>query len=421
MLIALLILFTASAVFFGTAAMSARVASRTALTELADGRINESRLDAFFDKRREFVRLAQTYQLISFAVFIVSLTALLRGVEPWYMQQVYFWSVSLTWLILFNVAVPAAWSRYAADQFLLRTLPVLEPVRTASRGLLAVIGGIDEIVRRLAGAPRETHDGSERIEREILDVVTQGETSGAVDAAERDMIRSVMVLDETSAGEIMTPRTDIIGIDAGAGYEDARRLVITDGPSRIPVFEESLDHIVGMLYAKDLLKVEDPARFRVRDIMREAAFVPETKDLASLLREFQSRRVHIAIVLDEYGGTAGLVTLEDIFEQLVGDISDEHEPPEAPSIRRIDDRTLEIDARTRVDDLNEQLPDARIPEDEAYDTVGGFVFARLGRIPAVGESLVEESCRIDVLEAGERTLGRLRVTALQPAPEEARA
>jgi CBS domain containing-hemolysin-like protein len=155
--------------------------------------------------------------------------------------------------------------------------------------------------------------------------------------------------------------------------------------------------------------------------MREVTFVPETKDLASLLREFQSRRVHIAIVLDEYGGTAGLVTLEDIFEELVGDITDEHEQPEAPSILQIDERTLEIDARTRVDELNEQLPDVHVPEDEAYDTVGGFVFARLGRIPARGESLREDGFQIDVLEADERTVGRLRVHVLQPAPEESRA
>ncbi len=421
MFFVLLIVFTCLAAFFATAAMSSRVASRTTLTELREQRNLRTQLETFFQRRREFIRICLAYQLLFFVAFIVTLTSMLRHVEPWYLQQIYFWAVSLIWLLLFNVAVPAAWSRYAADQYLLRTLPLLEVVRRASRGLLVLIAAIDEIVRRLAGAPLETNDGSDRIEREILDVVSQGETSGAVDAAERDMIRSVMVLDETSVGEIMTPRTDIVGIEAAAKYDDARRLILTDGHSRIPVFEESLDHIVGVLYAKDLLKVESPDRFHLRAIMREVTFVPETKDLASLLREFQTRRVHIAIVLDEYGGTAGLVTLEDIFEELVGDISDEHEQPEAPSILRIDDRTLEIDARTRVDEFNEQLPDVQIPEDEAYDTVGGFVFARLGRIPARGESLRENGFVIDVLEADERTVGRLRIKAFQPAPEESRA
>ncbi|MBK8269414.1 MAG: CBS domain-containing protein [Planctomycetes bacterium] len=137
-------------------------------------------------------------------------------------------------------------------------------------------------------------------------------------------------------------------------------------------------------------------------------FVPETKDLSSLLREFQQTRVHIAIVLDEYGGTAGLVTLEDIMEQLIGDIADEHETPPAPPILRINDRTADVDARVRMEDLNESLG-IDLPVNDAYDTVAGFVFSKLGRIPAIGESAEDGDIRIEVTDADDRSIRKLRL------------
>jgi len=151
--------------------------------------------------------------------------------------------------------------------------------------------------------------------------------------------------------------------------------------------------------------------------MRAVTFVPETKDLASLLREFQNNRVHIAIVLDEYGGTAGLVTFEDILEELVGEIADEHERPPESSIKRIDPRTYEIDARVRVEEINEDL-NLDLPDDEAYDTVGGFVLSKLGRIPANHEALVEGDIRIEVIDADQRSINRLQITRLEAVPEE---
>ena len=151
--------------------------------------------------------------------------------------------------------------------------------------------------------------------------------------------------------------------------------------------------------------------------MRQATFVPETKDVASCLKDFQANRVHIAIVLDEYGGTAGLVTIEDILEELVGEIADEHDelPPEP--IRMIDDRTAEVEARVRIEEINQAM-DIQLPGDESYDTIAGFVLARLGRIPKPGESLIEADVRIEVIEARDRAIRRLRVTMLEPASQE---
>ena len=166
-----------------------------------------------------------------------------------------------------------------------------------------------------------------------------------------------------------------------------------------------------MLHIRDLLRIEQPETFSLKNAMRPAAYVPETKDLASLLREFQTSRVHMAIVLDEYGGTAGLVTIEDILEELVGDIADEHDKPPVSPIRWIDSTTAELDARVRVDELNEEL-DTRLEEDEAYDTVGGYVFSKLGRIPAAGETFEADGVKLEILQAAPRCISRLRIHML---------
>ncbi|MFQ5428717.1 MAG: hemolysin family protein [Phycisphaerae bacterium] len=417
MLVALIILWSALALLFGTAAMAVRAASLTRLTELMQRRRREKLLHRFFRMKRHYARLTLVFQFLVLVLLVMTVYAGLPEAWTGYRRPALTFALCLAWVLLFGVGIPVAWARYRGDAFLAAVLPLLDKVRLAGHPVLVALDAIDEVVRRLAGAPPESQEQSEQIELEIMDAVSHGETSGAVDPAEKAMIRSVMDLDEISAGEIMTPRTDMVAIDVGADYEQVRRLILSDGHSRIPVYEGSADHIVGVLYAKDLLAVNDPVDFELRKTMRDVTFVPETKDLASLLREFQVERVHIAIVLDEYGGTAGLITFEDILEELVGEITDEHEAPPTPPIRRIDPRTTEIDARLRVDEINEELG-LKLPEDEAYDTIGGFVLSRLGRIPKTGDSVVEGDVRIDIVEARERSIRRLRIRILDAVHEE---
>ena len=417
MFIGLIVLWSLFVLLFATAVMAIRVVSHTRLSAILKNRPNEARLAHFFAHQHEYERMVSVYQQLCVILFVLTLFGWFSATEPWYLRPLYVLLISLPWLLLFGVGIPAGWARYAGDAFLARTLPLLEVLRKASMPVLKFLNGLDEIVRRLSGAPEETQDKSEQIELEIMDAVRHGETSGAVDATERAMIKSVMVLDDTSVGEIMTPRTDMVGIDVESDYEQVRELLVDKGYSRIPVYEESLDHIVGVLYAKDLLRIADPDKFSMRETMRDVTFVPETKDLASLLREFQANRVHITIIIDEYGGTAGLVTFEDILEELVGEIADEHEAPPVPPINRIDDKTADIDARIRVEELNETL-DMALPEDEAYDTVGGYIFSKLGRIPTVGESIVENGAKIEILEAEERSVSRLRIHRVDSVTQE---
>ncbi|MCB9855214.1 MAG: HlyC/CorC family transporter [Phycisphaerales bacterium] len=415
MLIGLLILWTVLAVFFGTAVIAARFASPTRLSTLLGPEKSATRLDPFFENQDEFARCALGYRQLAIVAFVLTLNAYLADIDVVTVRWLWFWIVCIPWLVIMGVALPTAWARHAGDNFLSKTIGLLDSIRIVSRPFLIVQDFIGEIVRRLAGAPREDDPESDELEREILDAVRHGETRGAVDATETEMIRSVMVLDETSVGEIMTPRTDIVGIAADSEREQVLAVIRKDGHSRIPVYEGTVDHVIGILYARDLL-VSDESEFSLREKMRDVTFVPETKDLASLLREFQANRVHIAIVLDEYGGTAGLVTIEDILEELVGEITDEHDEPPIPPIQRIDDRTAEVDARLRVDEINDEL-ELSLPEDDAYDTIGGYVLSKMGRIPRASESFVEGDVRIEVVEAADRVVNRLRIRRLEPVAE----
>ncbi len=412
-----MVALTLLTVFMGTAVSAVRCASRSRLVEALKRIDRPARIELFDAHDHAYALTALIYRQMGIVLFVIAMGAALPRSGAWYVSAGELVLVCAAWLLLVGTAIPAAWARYAGEAFLARILPCLEVLRIINRPILMVTRTVDEIVRRMAGAPRSTASRPDAVEREVLDALSHGEVSGEVDAAEKAMIRSAMLLDQRSVGEIMTPRTDVIGIEVRADHAEVRGAVVAAAHSRIPVYQETLDQVVGMLYAKDLLAVESPVGFDLRNVMRQVSFVPETKDVASCLQEFRHRRVHIAIVLDEYGGTAGLVTIEDIIEELVGEIADEHDEPPHQPIKRIDANIAEVDARARVEEVNEAL-DIRLPEDESYDTVAGFVLSRLGRIPSAGESFVENNVKVEVLAARARVIDRLRICVLDPRPVE---
>jgi CBS domain containing-hemolysin-like protein len=316
---------------------------------------------------------------------------------------------ALAVLFIFGVAIPSAWARYSGEAILAATLPLLALIWTVLKPVVTVLRVVDSLVRRLAGVPVEEEiDEAERHEQELLNAVSEGEKLGAVDEEEKEMIESVMDLRDTAVAAIMTPRTEIRGVEQSTTIGEVKQLIREIGHSRIPVYEGTIDNIVGIAYAKDLLHLEHNHEFIVADAMRQALFVPETKNLRDLLHEFQNKKVHMAIVLDEYGGTAGLVTFEDILEELVGEIADEYDVDEAAPFVRVDDNTVDIDARMRVDEINAEL-DLHLPEEAEYETVGGFVFSTLGRIPTPGERFDAENVEIEVLDAEPRRINRVRL------------
>lgn len=324
--------------------------------------------------------------------------------------------VNLIILFVAGISVPHALATHAGEAILARSLTLLWWTRYALYPVARVLAFFELLIRRLLGkseaAPAKA---AERLEQEILDAVTEGEFRGAVDEEQKEIIESVFALPDTQVSQIMTPRTEMVALPVGASRDEVRQTILQAGHSRIPVYEESLDHIIGVLYAKDLIRLGDAEPFDIRRIMRAVPFVPETKTIDQLLRQFRQEKVHIAIVLDEYGGTAGLVTIEDILEELVGEIDDEYDRAASPAICRVDAETVEVDARVRVDELNKEL-EIDLPEDGDYDTVGGFIFAALGRIPRRGDEFTHGNLHFVITDAEPRRINRLRIRVQRQAP-----
>ena len=251
---------------------------------------------------------------------------------------------------------------------------------------------------------------STTLAEEIDELVSEGQREGIVEEEAREMIESVLKFRDVDVAEVMTPRTDMVMVEVSASLPEAKKLAMEKGYSRLPVFKGNRDNIVGVLYVKDLLQPPgaDVAHITVADVMRKPFFVPETKPVGQLLREMRTEKVHIALVLDEYGGTAGLVTIEDILEEIVGEIQDEYDTAALPFLSIIDEHTAELDARVHIDELNEALG-VTIPESDDYETVGGFLFSSVGRIPKAGETLRHQNILFNILSADERRIKRLRV------------
>ncbi|MDA1015957.1 MAG: hemolysin family protein [Planctomycetota bacterium] len=309
------------------------------------------------------------------------------------------------------VVLPWTMSRVAGETYLGKCWRLFAAIRSMLGPLLSTLFKLDRIVHRLGGVQEPSNGDGETIAEEIRSVVDEGRREGLLESGAGTMIQRVMELQEEDAAAIMTPRTDMFCIQAETELEEARRRLLDAGHSRIPVYGVSTDDIIGVLYAKDLLRHiadsngETPA---LRDIVREPFYVPETSGIGDLLETMKHKQVQLAIVLDEYGGVAGLVTMEDILEEIVGEIADEYDPAEKQVIKQIDAQTFEVDARVHIDDLNDQFQ-YDLPEDDDFDTIGGFVFSRLGRVPTANDEVTWRKLRITVLDADKRKINRLRL------------
>ena len=267
---------------------------------------------------------------------------------------------------------------------------------------------IDEIVGRLL-PPHPALTPGDELADDVIDAVIESEPNGDLKPDERDMILSVISFREVDVAEIMTPRTEMVGVEKGATAQQAIEMLLQHGFSRLPVYGTSRDNILGVVHIKDLIREirQNPNR-SLSELAVKPYFVPETKQIAELLREFQAQKLHFAIVVDEYGGTAGVVTIEDIVEEIVGEIDDEYDSKTRSLMRNIDEHTVEADGRCRIDDLNDGLH-VQIPEDAEYDTVGGFVVSTLGHIPKKGEVFRHKDVSFAILEVDERRVKRVRI------------
>ncbi len=276
----------------------------------------------------------------------------------------------------------------------------------------------DGILRLMGYDPK--HMQEEVTEEEIRLMVDMGNEAGAIEKSEKEMINNIFEFDDRTAGELMTHRTEIVAVPADVELGEIIRLATEEGYSRIPVYEEDIDNIVGILYVKDLLgfAIVPPESFHVRDYMRSALFVPETNRCEELFQQLKTKKLQMAIVIDEYGGTSGLVTMEDLLESIVGNIQDEYDEEEE-QISRVSDQVYLIDGTTSLEDV-ERLFDIEFPEDSEYDTLGGFITEQLGHIPRPGElaRIQLEHVQFTVVSMVERRIAKVRAEQQCPVPSE---
>jgi CBS domain containing-hemolysin-like protein len=335
------------------------------------------------------------------AIIVASSAATLLALHL-YHERVAEWLVSLVLSLVVLVAceiTPKTLALQRAERVALRLAPLVAGATLVMRPVVYVLTAVTRLILRILGGGKAQVRGPFVTEEELKLLVTVGEEEGVIEEEEREMIHGIFEMGDMSVRELMVPRTDLVAIEVNEPVEKAVDLVTKHGHTRIPVYEGNLDHIIGVLYAKDLLRaVVRGEKKSLREIARKPFFTPESNKVQDVLRDLRKNRVHMAIVVDEYGGTAGAVTIEDILEEIVGPIQDEYDIGEEDEIQFINPNEVVLDGRVSVDDVNELLKLSLAADN--YDSIGGFVLNQLGATPKVGATLKLGS-------------GELRVEAVQ--------
>ena len=317
-------------------------------------------------------------------------------------------------VFVFAESLPKTFAVQHPERAALLTAPIVSaitsllPVRLLARALIGLTNFI------VPG--KGLKEGPYVSEQELLALADVAVEEDVIEREERQLIHSIIEFGDTVVREVMIPRPDMVAIEARATVNDAMEVVMAAGYSRIPVYDQGIDDVVGIVFVKDLMRAEREGRTaeEVRNLVREAHFVPETKRVTELLREMQRGKFHIAVVVDEYGGTAGLVTLEDLIEELVGEIVDEFDVEE-PGVEELGNGDVRVNARMPIDEVNDLLK-ADLPTGD-WDSVGGLVFNLLGHVPTEGEAVEVDGHRLVAEKVQGRRIGRVRITkAESPAP-----
>lgn len=390
--------------------------SHRRLEILSQSRRKRERFGQILDLHDEAALAAESVEVLGltlFAVFGISWIGFaIEEVSAW---RTIAMIVGITLAVVFvKVWLPWAITRHAAAAFLLRTWPVWLVLYRVSLPMAWIGQACDTAVRRLTGRPRQAEreaDG-EALEDEIMTMVTAGQREGLLQEDALEMIEGVFELDDSDVADIMTPRSKVSILEADIPWDLMLQHVIETGHTRLPVCESKTDRVVGILYAKDLLaewaKGPDQPRAPLEAIVREPIFFPRTLPLNDALQRFLQSRKHLAIVNDEFDGFIGVVTIEDVLEEIVGEIDDEYDKQEQREFIALPDGSFEAMATIHLDDLSEELG-LDFGDADDFDTLGGLVTSQLGRIPQAGEMVHYENLAIRVLQANPRHVERLRI------------
>lgn len=411
-----------------TAVRTLRDFSRRELEELSERRQNQDRF-ADILHHHDRVALAVDMLFVCLATIAVTCSAIWAWIswppgspaQSWWLLVAVLAALGLI-LTIATVWLPWSICRVAAAPFLYHTWPLWSFMGRVFYPLVLGARTVDMLLHRATGRKSEAAD-EDTIEEEILTIVSEGQREGLIEEDAREMIEGVMELGDAIVSHIMTPRTEVEMLNVNTPWEEVVESVVESGHTRIPVYDKSRDDVVGILYVKDLLpeltKDPDQPRRPLAGLVRKPHFVPETKAVDDLLQWFQKTRTHIAVVLDEFGGVSGLVTIEDVLEEIVGEIDDEYDQKSEDLVRKIDDDVCEPLGHAHIDEINDSMG-FELPDEEEYDTIGGFVFAEFGRVPAVGESMTwNDKVRVTVLDASRRRVSRVRLERVRKESLEA--
>ena len=416
--IAIIVVSTIAAAFFAMAETAlTRINRVKARTLEEEGRRFAKTLHRLVEEPEKFLNPVLLLMLL-FHLLIATLVGILAE-EHWGGAGIAIATVLETAIIfVLAEAMPKTWAVEHPERSALLSAPITAaivsflPIRILTRALI----GLTNVL--LPG--KGLREGPFVSEEELLAFADVAADEEVIEREERTLIRQVIEFGDTVVREVMVPRTDMLAVEGHAKICDAVEIVINSGKSRIPVYDQGIDDVIGIVHARDLLKAEREGQGdeEVRQLAREAHFVPETKRVAELMREMQKEKFHIAIVVDEYGGTAGLVTLEDLIEELVGEIVDEYDVEDA-KWERLSNGDYRVDARMPLDEVNELLA-ADLPDGD-WDTVGGLVYSELGHVPQQGESVEVDGRKLTAESVDGRRIERVRISpqvVREPADKE---
>ena len=386
------------------------------LEEYCNRKRRNQTFSRIIDMRDEIALGTLMAQMIATAIFVCCLIFLfLDNRGPMSLDGTTLWAIigiSIFCLILLNSWIPWAIAHAAAEPFLFQTWRIWWLVAGMAWPLTVGAKLMSAFFFRARGKRVEDEDEEEAFEDEILSMVSEGEHDGLLGPARADMIEGVMELDDYDVSRVMTPRSRVDAMEFSTGWEAMLEFVVESGRTRIPIYRESIDNIIGILYAKDILRESlrsESKRRTLEKLVREPIKVPESTLLREMLQQFLAGRVHMAIVEDEYKGVAGVVTIEDVLEEIVGEIVDETDNEEMDHIRQIDNDSVEVTGTTHLNRLNEELG-LGLPEDEEFDTVSGLIMSQLKEVPKIGREFVFENVRFRVEKANRRFIELVQVT-----------
>ena len=386
------------------------------LEEYCNRKRRNQTFSRIIDMRDEIALGTLMAQMVATAIFVCCLIFLfLDNRGPMSLDGSTLWAIigiSIFCLILLNSWIPWAIAHAAAEPFLFQTWRIWWLVAGMAWPLTVGAKLMSAFFFRARGKRVEDEDEEEAFEDEILSMVSEGEHDGLLEPARADMIEGVMELDDYDVSRVMTPRSRVDAMEFSTGWEAMLEFVVESGRTRIPIYRESIDNIIGILYAKDILRESlrsESKRRTLEKLVREPIKVPESTLLREMLQQFLAGRVHMAIVEDEYKGVAGVVTIEDVLEEIVGEIVDETDNEEMDHIRQIDNDSVEVTGTTHLNRLNEELG-LGLPEDEEFDTVSGLIMSQLKEVPKIGREFVFENVRFRVEKANRRFIELVQVT-----------